>query len=473
MPTYRTPGIYIKEISAFPPSVAEVETAIPVFIGYTQQAQQSLANDLILKPTKVRSMQEYEQLFGGAYVEPIGVSVITNSDGSFKVTDVTEPDLSYILYQSMRLFFANGGDACFIVSVGLHQTVAAIDLNGNNSSDPTVRYGLADGLTAVQSEDQPTLIVIPEAVKLTTTAEYQTLVQAVLTQCDRLKDRFGIFDIYHGHKASGLTSREWSINRSYFGNNFLKYGAVYYPFLKTSFNFDIAADETNINVAIDGDSAIDLLALKSSNSAVYYTVKARLRDHTIVLPPSPAVAGAYVTTDRNRGVWKAPANISLACVTEPVVKIDTGTQRTLNVDPVTGKSVNAIRSFAGRGTLIWGARTLAGNDNEWRYIPVRRFYNMVEESVKKSTSWAVFEPNNANTWIKVSAMIENYLTQKWRDGALMGSKPDEAFFVRCGLGSTMTSQDILQGRMNIEIGMAVIRPAEFIILKLTHTLQTP
>lgn len=95
---------------------------------------------------------------------------------------------------------------------------------------------------------------------------------------------------------------------------------------------------------------------------------------------------------------------------------------------------------------------------------------MVEESVKKSTYWAVFEPNDANTWIKVKAMIENFLTLQWRDGALQGAKPEQAFFVNVGLGTTMTPQDILEGRMNVEIGMAVVRPAEFIILKFSHKL---
>ena len=146
-------------------------------------------------------------------------------------------------------------------------------------------------------------------------------------------------------------------------------------------------------------------------------------------------------------------------------------QEDLNVDVIAGKSINAIRAFTGKGILIWGARTLAGNDNEWRYVPVRRFFNMVEESVKKSTYWAVFEPNDANTWIKVKSMIENYLTLKWKDGALAGSKPDEAFYVKVGLGVTMTAQDILEGRMNVEIGMAVVRPAEFIILKFSHKMQ--
>ena len=189
-------------------------------------------------------------------------------------------------------------------------------------------------------------------------------------------------------------------------------------------------------------------------------------------PPSGAVTGVYAYTDTNRGVWKAPANVPLSDVLEPVVKLDAARQGPLNVDPTTGKSINALRAFAGKGTLVWGARTLAGNDNEWRYVPVRRFFNMVEESVKKSTYWAVFETNDANTWVKVRGMIEAYLTQKWREGALAGARPQDAFFVRCGLGMTMSAQDILEGRMNVEIGMAVVRPAEFIILKFSHKMQT-
>ncbi len=189
------------------------------------------------------------------------------------------------------------------------------------------------------------------------------------------------------------------------------------------------------------------------------------------VPPSGAIAGVYAFVDRNRGVWKAPANVSLSAVSQPLEQIDHFEQEDLNVDVNGGKSINAVRTFTGRGILVWGARTLAGNDNEWRYVPVRRFFNMVEESVKKSTSWAVFEPNSAPLWTRVKSMIDNFLVQQWRDGALAGATPDEAFFVKVGLGETMTAQDILEGRMNVEIGMAVVRPAEFIILKFSHKMQ--
>ena len=188
------------------------------------------------------------------------------------------------------------------------------------------------------------------------------------------------------------------------------------------------------------------------------------------IPPSGAVAGIYALVDRTRGVWKAPANVSISSVVGPAVKIDNNEQEGLNVHS-TGKSINAIRSFTGKGTLVWGARTLAGNDNEWRYVSVRRFFIMVEESVKKASEPFVFEPNDVNTWTKVKAMIENFLTLQWRAGALQGAKPNEAFFVHVGLNETMTADDVYNGRMIVEIGMAVVRPAEFIILRFSHKMM--
>jgi phage tail sheath protein FI len=458
MTTYKTPGVYVEEISVFPPSVAEVETAIPAFIGYTGIARKKADNDLILKPTKIYSLKDYEQYFGLPSDEDIDLTVADDGTGGFVVSSFTEPSLKYLLYYSVQMYFANGGGQCYIVSVGTYQSPSAIDMNS-----------LQDGLDVVKLEDEPTLIVIPEAVELTT-AEYQTLVGEVLLQCNTLGDRFAIFDIFDGQ--SDLDATALATNRGYFGTSYLKYGAAYYPFLKSTMNFFVKSDETNVNVTYGPGSAAALASIKTSNTAVYNFVKTALKEHFVVLPPSGAVSGVYAATDSNRGVWKAPANVSLNNVVEPVIKIDNEKQNDMNVDATTGISINAIRAFMGKGCLVWGARTLAGNDNEWRYVNVRRFFNMVEESVKKSTYWAVFEPNDANTWVKVRGMIENYLVQKWREGALAGATPKEAFFVRCGLGTTMTAQDILEGRMNVEIGMAVVRPAEFIILKFSHKLQT-
>ena len=207
-----------------------------------------------------------------------------------------------------------------------------------------------------------------------------------------------------------------------------------------------------------------------NNFGTYKNIVSKAAEALNLLPPSGAIAGIYAAVDRDRGVWKAPANVSLNAVISPAVKISHAQQGEYNVDVNAGKSINIIRSFMGKGTLVWGARTLAGNDNEWRYISVRRFFNFVEESVKKATEQFVFEPNDANTWVKIQAMIENFLTTLWRQGALQGIKPEHAFYVAVGLGKTMTPLDILEGRMIIEIGMAAVRPAEFIILKFSHKM---
>lgn len=456
MPTYRTPDVYVEEISVFPPSVAEVETAIPAFIGYTERARKVADGDLAGRPTKIFSFAQFEQYYGGPATPAIAVALVADGPG-FRAT-VTEPTLTYLLYHAVKMFFDNGGGKCYIVSVGdLDDTIELADFNA--------------GLDAVALEDEPTLLVCPEAVQLGGTG-YDTVAQNMLVQCGTLKDRFAILDLFDGDTAQDPTAL--TANRARVGANHLKYGALYYPFLRTSFNHAIAGGGTNVAVTCDVPAlaAVALDTLETSQTAVYNAAKAALLDHYIVLPPSAAVAGVYAATDTARGVWKAPANVGVADVVEPVIRLDNAHQDELNVDATTGKSINALRAFAGKGTLVWGARTLAGNDNEWRYVPVRRFFNMVEESVKKSTYWAVFEPNDANTWVKVRGMIENYLTQKWREGALAGATPKDAFFVRCGLGTTMTPQDILEGRMNVEIGMAAVRPAEFIILKFSHKLQT-
>ncbi|MGK7960886.1 MAG: hypothetical protein AB4044_10180, partial [Crocosphaera sp.] len=254
MPTYKTPDVYVEEISVFPPSVAEVETAIPAFIGYTQKAMKTAANDLILKPTKIYSLKEYEQYYGYPAADNIAITVENNDTGGFKVTSFTEPGkpssqykdfFKYLMYFSLKMFFDNGGGQCYIVSVGTYQTTPVIDLKGDQSTDPAKMYGLEDGLDVLALEDEPTLIVIPESVKLLNT-EYQTLVQAVLLQCKKLGDRFAIFDIFDGGKA--LDSNQLSTNREYFGNNYLKYGAAYYPFLKTTLNYYVNDDETNVMV---------------------------------------------------------------------------------------------------------------------------------------------------------------------------------------------------------------------------------
>jgi len=486
---YMAPDVYIEEIPTFPPSVAEVETAVPAFIGYTEKAHRVVDGDLTLKPTKIRSLKQYEELFGLDPILPVTLTVTGTSADTFAAADVTVAGESvgpgdapvippYLMYYAVRMYFENGGGSCYIVSVGPYADDNAVDADD-----------ITAGLDRVRLEDEPTLLITPEAIRLSR-ANYASLAQAMLAQCDLLQDRFAVFDLYDGtadlevvSTGNGIPADNTlpyaALDRGYFGSRNLKYGAVYYPFLRTDLNYRVVDDpdtKSNVSVKYGANAAQTLDTFSASadtpNTGVFNFVRAELQKYYVNLPPSGAVAGVYAATDTSRGVWKAPANISLTHVIEPLVKIDRDRQGELNVDVESGKSINAIRAFTGKGVLVWGARTLDGNSNEWRYVPVRRFFNMVEESVKKSTYWVVFETNDANTWVKVRGMIENYLTQKWREGALAGATTKEAFFVRCGLGTTMSPQDILEGRLNVEIGMAVVRPAEFVILKFSHKLQT-
>jgi phage tail sheath protein FI len=257
----------------------------------------------------------------------------------------------------------------------------------------------------------------------------------------------------------------------------LKYGAAYYPNVKTALTYGIK--DTAVTIThnpstkpnTNSDNFLDLEDVKVGAPNIYRSIMDEINKHTLTLAPSGAIAGVYARVDAERGVWKAPANVDLRYVIAPTISVTAEEQELLNIDATSGKSINAIRTFTGKGTLVWGSRTLAGNDNEWRYVPVRRFFNFAEESIKKATEFVVFEPNDANTWLRTKAMIENFLTTQWRAGALAGAKPEDAFYVSVGLGTTMTALDVLEGRMNIEIGMAVVRPAEFIILKFSHKLQ--
>lgn len=557
MATYKTPGVYVEEISTLPPSVAEVSTAVPAFIGYTAAGQ---------KVARINTLLEYERIFGRA--RPSRFSAVTRLNPDTGLTELVsveraraadEPD--FLMYYSLSLYFKNGGGSCYVVSVGDYDATPA-------------RADFEAGLAELEKEDEPTLILLVDAVNLAP-ADYYSLCQQALAQCNKLGDRFAILDVLDG----GGQVEEF---RERIGVNNLQYGAAYHPYLQTSLNYHFAeegvaltgsngaggrqstwqsefdaggqgngisvsftggAGETpavkivagsagddltfeitgrqltirnassktgeqivaawsawvganasqgfDIGLSGNGSGGVDhtsnnfvslveqttttpaetLTAIKSTNTALYNQIKAAMAQQRVVLPPSAAVAGVYAAVDRDRGVWKAPANVSLAAVIGPVAKITHEEQERLNVDPTAGKSINAIRAFTGKGTLVWGARTLAGNDNEWRYVPVRRLFNLIEESTKKATAFAVFEPNDAATWLKVKAMIESYLYGLWEQGALAGPTPEAAYFVNVGLGKTMTAQDVLEGRMIVEIGVAAVRPAEFIILRFTHKMQ--
>lgn len=462
----KTPGVYVNEIPLFPPSVAQVETAVPAFIGHTQLVEDGLGEPLVGQPRKIFSLKEYEALYGGPEnQEGITVAVDRTMDGAVVAAlsaSVSLPDSDvseYTMYYCLRHYFDNGGGPCFVVSAGA-------------TTAPITAGTLGAALDALQTEDEPTIIVIPEGISLTA-GQYYTLMGRAIDQCVALQDRFTLIDVHS--EAANVTATINGFRGAFTKNDYLNYAAAYYPRLKTTYEY--AYDEAAVDVVLSDDGgtpeeAVSLASLKETQTAVYNLCVATIRNNlSLTLPPSAAMAGIYARVDGSRGVWKAPANVSVNAVQKLSASISDAEQGAMNIDATTGKSVNAIRSFQGKGFIVWGARTLAGNDNEWRYVNVRRLFITVEESARKATMQFVFEPNTANTWVKLRAMLENYLTLLWRQGALAGSKPEHAFYVRCGLGHTMTAQDILEGRLIVEIGMAAVRPAEFIILRFSHKMQ--
>ncbi len=471
MPEYKTPGVYIEEIPKLPPSIASVETAIPAFIGYTEKAKWKEDGDLIMVPKRIRSMLEYEQYFGSPDPEVESLSVTFTLSGS-TVTDVNgkvdETKRSkFLMSYSLQMFFTNGGGPCWIVSVGEYQA----------DGGEIVAQKLKDGLAEVSKINEVTLLLFPDSFNLSTQTDYYDVHAAAIQQCQELQDRFTIMDVYHIEDNANNWLEDVNAFRSGIGSgDSLKYAAVYFPriFAGIDYNYKVAGstEDNDASVTVVGIPGVETLAdLKKGKNAQYFQGKTALSNIQLLLPASSAMAGIYAQVDNTRGVWKAPANVNIQNAIGPEILVTNRDQDDLNVDAQDGKSINVIRKFEGRGpAIVWGARTLAGNSNEWRYISVRRFFNMVEESVKNATQQFVFEPNDENTWVRVKSMIQNYLTQQWRGGALMGASVKEAFFVHVGLGETMTELDIWEGRLIIEIGMAVVRPAEFIILRFMHKM---
>ncbi len=468
MPTYETPGVYIEEAPALPPSVTPVATAVPAFIGYTEKAVGDGGEDLTGTPVRIASLADYERRFGDAPVQELSVRVTRRAGrgpAGVAVRWAAGPGLpAQLLHYSLRLYFANGGGPCHVYSLGPYGDAAPGDFT--------------DAIAALESVDEVTLLVFPDAVRLTDDG-YAAVVDAALSSCRRMKDRFAIADIPDAlpggtEDNAGVTARF----RARIGGrsaDLTRCGAAYFPYLATTIPFRTADG----NVTVDGMKAaaagmparaVTPLDDPGLERGAYEAIRAFLSRACVTLPPSGAIAGVYARVDGTRGVWNAPANAALNLVRAPAIEVTDRQQQDLNVDPGAGMSVNVIRAFAGKGTLVWGARTLAGNDNEWRYVNVRRFAGFVEESVGKALAPFALEPNDANTWSRARAMIENFLTLQWRSGALMGGKPEDAFHVAVGLGRTMSPQDVLEGRMIVEMHLAMIRPAEFIVLRLVQAM---
>jgi uncharacterized protein len=437
-------------------TIAGVETAVPAFIGYTERAGGAEAAALN-GPVRITSVREYEQRFGRGMLaaRPAGAPI-------FSVTrsgDVRPLQPLFSLYESVRLFYANGGGPCVVVSVGTY-----VDATGTWAAISGA--ALLQGLAAVASLTGPTLLVIPDASRLPVEA-WGEIATAMLQQAGESRDRLALLDVpqVRGFDAPPRPALADAVAafRAAVGTDHLSYGAAYAPYLHTSIVSPADLDETIFPAAAVADR------LGTPQLDRLYAQAARLLN---LLPASAAVAGVMHAVDSDRGVWTAPANVALNDVIEPAFAIDDETQGDLNL-PLDGKAINAIRQFPGRGTTVWGARTLDGNSQDFRYVPVRRSLIYLEQSIAIALRGFTTAANDARTWASVVGMVSDFLEALWKDGGLTGAKPDEAFSVQCGLGTTMTQQDVLDGNLVVVVLVAITHPAEFIELDFTQRVSPP
>ena len=490
----QTPGVYIQELNAFPNSVVEVATAIPAFIGYTEKANYN-GQSLFKMPLKITTLNDFITYFGsgpGSRLQftltpsttasaPDALSAVLPLNGSS--FSLAIKGSTFYLYNSIRLFYQNGGCICYIISMGTYDSVPS-------------KQDFLDGLVILDNEQDPTMVLFPDALSLTRDDYYAVASQAIVNSAMSQR-RMAIVDVHGGAVTdpAALVNPNTGVIpdfRKGVGMTDLNYGAAYFPWLHTTVlanteicfsNFpDLApfletAAPVALAWAIAKAAGTDAKKVMQAHTALF-TVSANYKSMitaatTIanVLPPSPAMAGIYTYVDVMSGVWKSPANVGLTGVTAPTISLNDEQQASLNVDAMTGKSVNVIRAFIGQGVLVWGARTLDGNSQDWRYINVRRTMIMIEQSVKLAARAYVFEPNVAETWMSVKGMISNFLNNLWKQGALAGAKPEDAYSVSVGLGSTMTGDDILNGIMNVTVLVAISHPAEFIVLTFQQQMQ--
>ena len=344
---------------------------------------------------------------------PLDRAIAINNPSEFNRRFVGDSTPNTHLCMAVYGFFANGGSRCYVVNIGR---------DGSVVGDPRKRTGIH----CLEEIDEVSIIAAPG---YTDAISYD----ALISHCENMGDRVAILD---APDDVNNTDR-----------------------LKTVSTGD--AEEADSEEATSG--------LRPRNSdggfAAFYFPWIRTPDplhpkRLISAPPSGHIAGVYARTDTERGVHKAPANEDIRGAIGLTYSVTNAEQAELNA-----AGVNCIRFFSDAGIRIWGARTLAAEASEWRYISVRRLFNMIEESILKGTRWVVFEPNDESTRNSVVRDVRAFLTLLWRDGALMGATPEQAFFVKCD-AETNPPEVVDAGRLVTEIGIAPVKPAEFIVFRI-------
>jgi phage tail sheath protein FI len=277
-----------------------------------------------------------------------------------------------------------------------------------------------EGIGSLAAIDEVTMVCVPDAVNLANgdTSALRAVHEAMRSHCESAGDRMAILDPPPtARKPADVL--EWRLN----GVSESKFAALYYPWIE---------------------------------------VRDPISKRQLLIPPSGHMAGIWARTDGERGVHKAPANESVRGATQLAFQLAHAEQGELNRN-----GINCIRTFPGRGPVVWGARTLCQSDPEWRYLNVRRLFNYISESIMQGTQWAVFEPNDERLWLRLSVATSSFLTRVWRDGALFGATPNEAFYVKCD-AQTNPPDEVDAGRVTIEVGISPVKPAEFVVFKISQ-----
>ncbi len=410
MPTYMAPDIYIEEVSGGARPIQAVGTSTAGFVGEAPDPTQH-----------------------------VNEAVAINNWSQFMRDFASEESKSTPLSHAVYGFFQNGGSRCFVVNVGLGGALAG---GGRNRV----------GLEVLEQIDEIAIIAAPG---YTDPASYE----AVLAHCEKLQDRVGILDA--PENVDDITRLTQVATTKATGK------AKAAP---ATGNPGTAGSATGTGSTPTGTPApsVGLRPRQSDGGyAAFYFPWITVRDplspaNLVDIAPSGHLAGIWARTDALRGVHKAPANEPVRGALNLTYLLTRDEQGVLNQS-----GINCIRLFAREGIRVWGARTVADGSSEWRYLNVRRLFNMIEESIGSSTRWIVFEPNDRTLWKSIRRDISAFLTRLWRDGALMGRTPQEAFFVKCD-EETNPPDSIDAGLVVTHIGIAPVKPAEFIVFRISQ-----
>lgn len=404
MPTYMAPDIYIEEVSGGARPIQAVGTSTAGFVGEAPDPTQH-----------------------------VNEAIAINNWSQFTRNFVAETSKSTPLSHAVYGFFQNGGSRCFVVNVGAGGALAG---GGRNRV----------GLEILEEIDEIAIVAAPG---YTDPASYE----AVLAHCEKLQDRVGILD------APAQVEDITRLTQVATAKATASKGKANPP----------AGESAGASSGTPGGTTSGGLRARQSDGgyAAFYFPWITVRDplspaELVDVAPSGHLAGIWARTDALRGVHKAPANEPVRGALDLTYLLTRDEQGILNQS-----GVNCIRLFAREGIRVWGARTIADGSSEWRYLNVRRLFNMIEESIGTSTRWIVFEPNDRTLWKSIRRDISAFLTRLWRDGALMGRTPQEAFFVKCD-EETNPPDSIDAGMVVTLIGIAPVKPAEFIVFRISQ-----